>query len=584
MGQCEISHTFDAAELYQNVQKINESSNIIIQDTQRVKPSDSLFYSPVRVEDKVTLGAMLDSGSMACSLSDMALQSLINAGVVLSHQEATDIVFVGCGGARVKPSSIVDLEMEIYGCKLSVPTFVVANQQDDLLVGSNVIRHLLHQFKTDSSYWEAVSTTNKCDSELERFLSLLAGLNRWSGEDAPDKVVTVRCNRAVTLEAGTEYLIWGKLPKGTKLSPGSTVVSEPTSSHSAPRGILVARTVTPLWGDGWVPLKIINATNSPVTIRRNAKLADIFTCLALEDLDTVDVKCSYQTGPLQCPDGVSVTNDSDSIQERLQHAGLGDLDIQSCDVSDEWQKKLADLVIRYEDVFSRHHLDCGEAKTFVHRIRLTDERPFRLPYRRVPPAEYQKLRQVLNEMEEKDIIRKSTSEYASPLVLVWKKNGDLRVCTDFRWLNRRTLKDAHPLPHQADCLAALGGNAFFSTMDLTSGFYNMPLHEDDRKYSAFTTPMGLYEYNRLPQGLCNSPASFMRMMTSILGDQNFLSLLCYLDYLLVFAPSEEVALERLEMVFSRLRFHNLKLAPKKCWLMRKSVKSLGHIVDKSGVY
>lgn len=131
-------------------------------------------------------------------------------------------------------------------------------------------------------------------------------------------------------------------------------------------------------------------------------------------------------------------------------------------------------------------------------------------------------------------------------MLVWKRNGDLRLCTDFRWLNKSTVKDAYPLPHQADCLAALGGNSLFSTMDLTSGFYNMPLHENDRKFSAFTTPMGLYEYNRLPQGLCNSPRSFMRMMT-IFGDQNFLSLLWYLDDLLVFAPDEKMALERLEM-------------------------------------
>ncbi|XP_072574387.1 retrovirus-related Pol polyprotein from transposon 412 isoform X2 [Paramormyrops kingsleyae] len=186
-------------------------------------------------------------------------------------------------------------------------------------------------------------------------------------------------------------------------------------------------------------------------------------------------------------------------------------------------------------------------------------------------------------MEDREIIRKSTSEYASPLVLVWKKTGDLRICTDFRWLNKRTLKDAHPLPHQADCLAALGGNSLFSTMDLTSGFYNMPLHEEDKKYSAFTTPMGLYEYNRLPQGLCNSPGSFMRMMMSIFGDQNYLSLLCYLDDLLVFAPDEESALLRLKMVFERLRSHNLKLAPKKCFFLRRSVRFLGHIVGENGV-
>ncbi|KAF1373333.1 hypothetical protein PFLUV_G00259440 [Perca fluviatilis] len=274
---------------------------------------------------------------------------------------------------------------------------------------------------------------------------------------------------------------------------------------------------------------------------------------------------------------------ANSVEDQLRSVGLSNVDIESCEVSEDYRRRMADLVLQYEDVFSRHHLDCGEAKGFVHRIHLSDSRPFRLPYRRVPPGQYQKLRQVLSEMEEKEIIRKSTSEYASPLVLVWKKNGDLRICTDFRWLNKRTLKDAHPLPHQADCLAALGGNCFFSTMDLTSGFYNMPLHEDDRKYSAFTTPMGLYEYNRLPQGLCNSPGSFMRMMTSIFGDQNYLSLLCYLDDLLVFAPDEETALLRLTMVFDRLRSHNLKLAPKKCFFLRRAVKFLGHIIDETGV-
>ena len=140
--------------------------------------------------------------------------------------------------------------------------------------------------------------------------------------------------------------------------------------------------------------------------------------------------------------------------------------------------------------------------------------------------------------------------------MVWKKDGGLRICTDFRWLNARTLKDAHPLPHQSDCLAALGGNCLFSTMDLTSGFFNIPMHEDDKKYTAFTTPLGLHEYNRMPQGLCNSPASFMRMMIGIFGDKNFTKLLCYLDDLLVFASSEDEALSRLHTVFQRLRENN----------------------------
>ncbi len=103
------------------------------------------------------------------------------------------------------------------------------------------------------------------------------------------------------------------------------------------------------------------------------------------------------------------------------------------------------LICKYEDMFSKNKLDCGRAKDLFHRIHLADDRHVRLPYRRVPPAHYHKLRQVLSEMEEHEIIRKSSSEWASPLVLIWKKNVDLRICVDYRWLNACTTKDAHPL-------------------------------------------------------------------------------------------------------------------------------------------
>lgn len=120
-------------------------------------------------------------------------------------------------------------------------------------------------------------------------------------------------------------------------------------------------------------------------------------------------------------------------------------------------------------------------------------------------------------------------------------------------------------------------------MDLTSGYYNIPLHEEDKKCTAFSSPLGLHEFNRLPQGLCNSPATFMRMMLTIFGDQNFRSLLCYLDDLLVFGKDEEESLQRLEMVFQRLKDHNLKLSPSKCRFLQRSVTFLGHIVSQEGV-
>ncbi len=216
-------------------------------------------------------------------------------------------------------------------------------------------------------------------------------------------------------------------------------------------------------------MKIINPTSAEITLRRNSKIADVFPCIALEDFDPLPDNLTVQQnmGKVQSNSSCcsltarSMCSNICDVNDKLEKLGLSSIPIGDCDVSLQCKEKLVDLIGTYESVFSRHHPDCGEAQEFCHRIRLTDDRPFRLPYRRISPAHYHKLKATLDEMEAKDIIRKSCSEFASPLVLVWKKNGDLRICTDFRWLNARTVKDAHPLPHQSDVLAALGGKHVF---------------------------------------------------------------------------------------------------------------------------
>ncbi|KAF0036598.1 hypothetical protein F2P81_011910 [Scophthalmus maximus] len=189
------------------------------------------------------------------------------------------------------------------------------------------------------------------------------------------------------------------------------------------------------------------------------------------------------------------TSPTDEPHSALDDIGLSDINIDSCEVSSTCKERLVNLITEYQSIFSREKLDCGKATGFLHQFRVVDETPFQLPCRRIPPSQYEKVRKVLEDMEERDIIRKSSSEFASPLVLSWKKSRNVRICNDFRWLSARTIKDAHPHPHPADALAALGGNAYFSSMDLTSGYYNVEVHQEDRKYTAFTSPFGLYEYN-----------------------------------------------------------------------------------------
>ncbi|XP_038128016.1 uncharacterized protein LOC119774555 [Cyprinodon tularosa] len=567
--------------------KAPKGSRVVIQAAQKLQAFSELFYSPVLINHSVQLKGMLDSGSMACSISDQAVEKLSSAGILPEKQHPQEsIILVGCGGLQTKPDGFFQLEMEVFGISCSVPTLVVPGQHDDLILGSNVIKHIMHVLKQDEKY-RGNALKNDSDPEIGQFLSMFTNVEHWRGEEVPDKIGTVKLTQAVTLLPRHEHLIWGKLPVKVPMSPGSTVLVEPTSSRAAPRGALVGRLITPLWGDRWVPLTVVNPSDKPLMLKKNSKLADVSPCLAVEDFDVfqglhmaVEDQQKYSQQQLR---QLSATNSNNVSLESLCDMGLGAIDLDLCEVSESCKSQLIKLLMEYRDIFSKDSLDCGRVHGYTHRIRLTDDRPFRLPYRRVPPAHYEKLRLALTEMEEKGIIRKSSSDYASPLVMVWKKDGGLRICNDFRWLNARTVKDAHPLPHQSDCLAALGGNCIFSTMDLTSGFFNIPMHEHDKKYTAFTTPLGLYEYNCMPQGLCNSPASFMRMMVGIFGDMNFTKLLCYLDDLLVFAPSEDEALLRLQVVFQRLRENNLKLAPKKCHLMRRRVRFLGHVIDGNGV-
>eukprot|EP00918_Siedleckia_nematoides_P099559 GHVU01217738.1.p1 GENE.GHVU01217738.1~~GHVU01217738.1.p1 ORF type:complete len:127 (+),score=14.45 GHVU01217738.1:38-418(+) len=124
-------------------------------------------------------------------------------------------------------------------------------------------------------------------------------------------------------------------------------------------------------------------------------------------------------------------------------------------------------------------------------------------------------------MLKKGVIRDSKSPWSSPVVLVTKKNGEIRFCVDYRSLNSLTTKDSYPLPNIEDTLGALGGCKHFCTMDLASGFWQVPVVEEDYCKKAFATRDGLYEFNTMPFGLCNAPATFERVMEKVLSELNW---------------------------------------------------------------
>lgn len=148
-----------------------------------------------------------------------------------------------------------------------------------------------------------------------------------------------------------------------------------------------------------------------------------------------------------------------------------------------------------------------------------------------------------------------------------------RMCVDYRKLNAKTVKDAYPLPRIQESFDALQRASWFSVLDLASGFNQVVVEEEDKAKTAFITPFGLFEYNRMPLGLCNAPASFARLMQACLNEQIFQILLVYKDEILIYSRTFEEHLERLEMVLTRLRKHGLKLKLDKCNFLKTEEES-----------
>jgi len=182
------------------------------------------------------------------------------------------------------------------------------------------------------------------------------------------------------------------------------------------------------------------------------------------------------------------------------------------------------------------------------------------------------------------VIRKSNSPWASPVVLCRKKNNKIRMCIDYRKLNSKTIKDSYAIPRIEDILDRLHGAKYFTTVDMKAGYYQVAIEENHKERTAFTLgPLGFWEFNKLPFGCSNSPATFERIVEEILGEYNMTICIIYLDDLIIFSSTFEEHLERLNLVMSRLHQAGIKLSPEKCQFLQRKVRFLGHVVGPEGI-
>lgn len=238
------------------------------------------------------------------------------------------------------------------------------------------------------------------------------------------------------------------------------------------------------------------------------------------------------------------------------------------------------FLLRYGSLFAKSNNDLGKPYIVKHKIDTGDARPIKQPVCRAPVHLSKDIERNIDKMLEYNIIEPSKSQWASPIVLVKKKDNSYRFSVYYRRLNACTVKDEYPLPRIDESLEQLSGYSWFSTLDMFSEYWQVELYPADKNKTAFATRRGLFQFRAMPFGLCCAPATFERLMETVLAGLQWDIYLVYRDYIIIVGKTFGEMMVNLRRVFDRLLSAGLRQKVKKCHLFQIFVKFLGHVISE----
>lgn len=444
----------------------------------------------------------------------------------------------------------------------------------ELGIGKQTLKHtlLIADIENDGILGMDFLTAHQCDLVLTRQIIKVNGeevLCFANSRNAQPRCCRVAVLEPVEIPPETEMIVPG-YTKGVIDKSGTGMIEADTKFlHN--KGLLVAKAlVCPTTGT--VPVRIANPFAQSCKLYKNTIVAS-YEPIEQELLVSVNSTVSKESG-----------TDTDFGRNLPKH--LEELYMKSSKKLNFEQKScLKNLLIDHQNQFSKDSHDLGRTTLLEHHINiLPGTKPIKQQPYRLPLAKRREAENEIAAMAKRDIIEPSTSPWSSPAIIVPKKNGGIRFCIDYRRLNKVTVPDSMPLPRCDDSLDALGGSKWFTTLDLRSGFFQVGLDKESRPLTAFCIPgSGLWQFKVVPFGSMTSPAVFERLMERVFAGLTFVSLLIYLDDIIVFGRTFDIHLQNLKEVFQRLAEANLKLNPEKCMFFQEQVSFLGHLVSEAGI-
>lgn len=530
----------------------------------------------------VTVTCLIDTGSMVSTITESFFNDHFRVLGCDQLRSCGWLQLKAANGLDIPYRGYLELDVEVLGKVLpSIGVLVVQDPPDSRLktnkdsvpglIGMNVLRCCLQEFfcQDGASLFTSGLTV---PAIWEHALLACQRFEDFSTSGVLGRVLTAP-GSSICVPAGSLKFVSATCRQGLGPLISSVLLEPAGTGWQLPPDLIVPISLLPI-GNGTVQVPVVNVGQVDRWIKPRTLLGEMYLITAHSASKSI---CFQEENGTQGP--VAFIRSMEAAT--TPSLGFADLSWPNLTESEQWEAK--SLLQKYSDTFSCSEALLGCTDLIEHEIPLTDDIPVRQRYRRLPPSQYDVVKTHIQELLDQGVVKPSCSPYSSPIVVVEKKDGSIRLCVDYRQLNAKTRKDAFPLPRIEESLDALTGASLFSTLDLASGYNQVSVAERDRAKTAFCTPFGLFEFQRMPYGLCNAPGTFQRLMERIFGDQRFHSLLLYLDDVVVFSSTFKQHLERLESVFSRLREHGLKLKLKKCHFFQPEVKFLGHVVSASGV-